>query len=121
VDQVAIIMPLEYRIDFFISSYKASNTDMMEWVDQLIEGCDPANKDGAVVRDLERVCVIIAQRRKQARHFTDGLRNKVMLAGLRLKDDNLCFAALEAVVKRLPQPETTKLIERFRLDKLKSR
>jgi hypothetical protein len=123
VDQVAIIIPSEYRIDFFFTSYEASSTDMREWVDELIEDCDPANLDGDSVRDLMRVCRAIVQRMENGKTqppFTDDLLGKVMCAGLYLKDESLCRAALNVVMKRLPQPETVKVIEHFGFHKLKN-
>jgi hypothetical protein len=39
----------EYRIDFLLKSYEASNTDMSERVDEFIEDCDSANTDVAAL------------------------------------------------------------------------
>jgi hypothetical protein len=52
--------------------------------------------------------------------FTDDLLGKVMCAGLHLKDESLCRAALDVVMKQLPQPETVKVIEQFGFHRLKS-
>jgi hypothetical protein len=48
------------------------------------------------------------------------LLGKVMCAGLHLKDESLCHASLNVVMKQLPQPETVKMIEHFGFHKLKS-
>lgn len=76
--------------------------DTSEWVDELIEDCDPANPDGDY--DLMRVCRAIVQRMENGKTeppFTDNLLGKVICAGLHLEDGSLCRAALDVVMKKL--------------------
>jgi hypothetical protein len=133
--KVAILMPIEHRIDFFFQSLRDSKTDMGGWVNQLIECYDSSNSESrSAGQDLAKACRLITKganeivaansrepfyAKKLDYFFTDGLLRKVMSAGLRLNDQSICCGALSAVIEEFPQPTTVKVIERFGFSELK--
>jgi hypothetical protein len=144
-------MPVEHRLDFLFQSHRASVTGTGDWVDQLIKCYDSANSDSSSAgQDLAKACRFIIEcaneilaangrksdsvsedgqksdsvstdSRKSDSFSTDRLLGKVMLGGLRMNDQSLCYEALSAVIEEFPQPSTVKVIERFGFAQLKSK